>query len=121
MTTIQDYENARARVELLNADIETKRKEIMARVQDDLDALTTEYQPMMDAAQADVTYMEQKLKAEVIASGEGVKGEWYHAIYIKGRESWDSKRLDGFAAAHPEVLAFKKIGEPTVSIRLSKG
>ncbi len=39
------------------------------------------------------------------------------AIYSKGRMSWDGKRLDGYATAHPEILAFRSEGQPSVSIR----
>jgi hypothetical protein len=36
---------------------------------------------------------------------------------MKGRVSWDGKSLDGYMAAHPEISAFRKEGEPSVSLR----
>jgi len=46
-----------------------------------------------------------------------VKGRELEAVYVKGRISWDNKALDGYAAAHPEIGAFRKQGDPSVSIR----
>ena len=31
-------------------------------------------------------------------------------VYTKGRTSWDSKRLDGYALAHPEIAACRTVG-----------
>ena len=86
----------------------------------DLDALDTEYKNVLDEIALDLAAAEENLKQEVLFTGQSIKGEWQHAIFIKGRESWDGKALSGFSAAHPEILAFRKVGEPSVSIRLSK-
>ena len=51
---------------------------------------------------------------------EDLKGSLLHAIYAAGRASWDTKALEGYAVAHPEILQFKKVGEPSVSIREMK-
>lgn len=64
--------------------------------------------------------LEEEIKAEVIKIGETVKTEHISAIYCKGKETWDGKLLTGYAVAHPEILAAKKVGQPTVSFRLAK-
>lgn len=46
-----------------------------------------------------------------------IKGEYLQAVYSKGRSSWDTKSIEGYAASHPELLQFKKTGAPTVSFR----
>lgn len=61
--------------------------------------------------------MEKGIKESVLSIGEPVKGEFLQAIFIKGRVSWDTKGLDGYAVAHPEILIFKKTGEPSVSLK----
>ena len=48
------------------------------------------------------------------------KGSRLHAVYAKGRETWDSKGLGGYAVAHPEINSFKKVGSPSVSIRATR-
>lgn len=61
--------------------------------------------------------LEYEIKADVVSGGETVKGDYLMAVFTKGRVSWDTKSLDGYAAAHPEVSQFKKTGDPSVSIR----
>lgn len=53
----------------------------------------------------------------VLSKGESVKGELLQAVFSKGRTTWDSKRLEGFALAHPEINKLKKVGKPSVAIR----
>ncbi len=50
--------------------------------------------------------------------GESVKGTNLQAIFIKGRQTWDNAELDKYAEKHPEILKFRKIGNPSVSIRI---
>jgi len=40
----------------------------------------------------------------------------YKAIYVKGRITWNTKALIGYAIAYPEVEQFKKVGKPSVKI-----
>lgn len=59
----------------------------------------------------------EEVKGEVVSVGETVKGTYLMAVYNKGRVSWDTKALDGYVTAHPELLQFRKEGAPSVSIR----
>ena len=58
-----------------------------------------------------------KIKADTIAAGLRVDGSIYKAIFVKGRQSWDSRALDGYAEAHPEIKQFKKVGNPSARIQ----
>jgi hypothetical protein len=82
-----------------------------------LAAIDLEMSPMFEAVEATITALTAVVKALVVEAGESVKGDHLHAVYAKGRESWDGKSLSGYAAAHPEILTFRKIGDPSVSIR----
>lgn len=57
------------------------------------------------------------VKDGTLEAGETIRGDHLMAVYTKGRSSWDGKGLDGFAVAFPDILKFKKVGEPSVSIR----
>ena len=70
-------------------DRDKERNRILAPVFDDLEALDAEMTPEIDAVTAECETLEEKTKTAVIASGGSVKSEWLHAIYQKGRESWD--------------------------------
>ena len=96
--------------------------EILAKVEE----IKAEFCPKFAALENDEQFIEMKaqaetltaeIKEEVIAAGETVKSDSLMAVYSKGRVSWDTKALDGYCAAHPEVEQFKKVGEPSVAIR----
>jgi len=53
----------------------------------------------------------------ILEKGESVKSEKLQAIFSKGRTTWDTKSLNGYALAHPELNELKKAGKPSVSIR----
>ena len=53
----------------------------------------------------------------VISKNKSITGEKLQAVFSKGRTTWDSQELEGFALAHPEINKLKKVGKPSVSIR----
>ena len=64
-----------------------------------------------------INILEAEVKELVKALGQSVKGQFLHAIFTKGRVSWDSKALDGYAKAHPELAEYRKEGDPFVSLK----
>lgn len=67
-----------------------------------------------------IKQLEEEIKAVVLKRGETIKTDCISAIWTKGKETWDGKLLAGYALAHPDILAAKKIGEPTVSFRMAR-
>lgn len=63
---------------------------------------------------------EEEITAYILEKGETVKTDKISAIWNKGKTSWDGKLLEGYAIAHPDILAARKIGNPTVSFRVVK-
>ena len=90
--------------------------EIKARIA----SLEAECAGKTETANERIAALEATIKQAIIAHGASVKSATLHAVFAKGRISWDAKSLDGYAIAHPELLAFRKEGEPTVSIRSAK-
>ena len=90
---------------ILTEEIKNQLRDIDAR----FDPITEKFNTTIDAIEADVKQM-------VLNIGSTVKGV-YMAVYNRGRVSWNTKALDGYAAAHPEIEQFKKTGNPSVSIR----
>mgnify|MGYP007071606482 CR=1 FL=1 len=105
---------AMQKAELLAAVIPPElRTQVEARTAE----IEAEFAPKLEAVDANIAALTDEVKAEVIAGGESVKGDHLHAVYIKGRVSWDSKKLDGLMIAIPELAAARKEGEPSVTIR----
>lgn len=120
-----------------------ERLDKMADIQSQLDAINLEKQALVDSiltpeirrqlADIDVEFsekarvasenrmiLEADIKAAVKELGTSVKGQFLHAVFAKGRVSWDTKGLDGYVVAHPELSQFRKEGEPSVSLRAAK-
>ena len=71
----------------------------------------------LQTGQAQTVSIETEIKQMVLQLGMSVKGSALQAVFTPGRISWDSKGIDGFAVAYPELLRFRSIGKPSVSIR----
>jgi len=59
----------------------------------------------------------QDVRKAVIKHGSSVKDGFLQVIFSKGKTTWDGKKLDGFALAHPGINRCKKVGSSSVSIR----
>lgn len=90
---------------------------IHAEVKARLDEIEAEFSDKLTAANEKAAALEAEVKTYVLAHGMSIKGDYLHAIYVKGRVTWDTKGIEGFAVAHPELNTFRKVGEPSVSIR----
>jgi hypothetical protein len=67
-----------------------------------------------------IANIQTQITALVIEGAKSVKVPGIMALYAAGRVSWDTKALDGFAAGHPEIMPFRKVGQPSVSYRREK-
>jgi len=76
-----------------------------------------EFAPKLETVDAKIEAQTSIVKRLVLEIGDSVKGAFLHAVFAKGRVSWDTKALDGYAVAHPEIVAMRKVGDPSVSIR----
>ena len=82
-----------------------------------LEEIEIEFADKQAAIVASAADLELAVKQAILQYGASVKGEFLHGIWTGGRVSWDTKGLDGYMIAHPEVEAFRKRGEPSVSLR----
>ena len=116
---LNEYSNNLAGIDLLNGNKqELIDKVIPPEIKARLDEIEAEFTPVFANINTRNQELIDMIKAEVVAAGETVSGEFHQAVFVRGRTSWDSKSLEGFAAAHPEILQFKTIGSPSVSIRV---
>lgn len=110
--------NLRGAADVARLNYEAKRAEILEQIQAELDALDAEYKPVLEAAQENIAALENEIKTDVLLYGESISGGMYRASYTQGRVSWDNGGMAKYAASHPEVLQFRKQGQPIVSLRV---
>jgi len=115
---LERLSNLRNAAEFTRLDYETKQKELMKQIRSELEALDAEYKPVLEAAQENIATLENEVKTDVLLYGESVSGGMYRAVYNHGRVSWDNEGMDSYAVSHPEVLQFRKQGQPIVSLRI---
>lgn len=104
----------RGAADLARLDYESKRAEILKQVQAELDALDMEYRPILEATEENIVALENEIKTDVLLHGESITGGSYRATFSQGRISWDNEGMNKYADAHPEVLQFRKQGQPIV-------
>lgn len=115
---LQRLENLRGAADVTRLDYETKRAEILKQIQSELDALDSEYKPLLESAEENIAALENEIKTDVLLHGESVSAGSYRVTYSQGRISWDNDGLAKYAQAHPEVVQFRKQGQPIVSLRV---
>ena len=84
--------------DLARLDYETKRTEILKQIQSELDALDSEYKPVLEAAEENIAALENEIKTDVLLYGESISGGMYRASYTQGRVSWDNEGMTKYAA-----------------------
>jgi hypothetical protein len=87
--------------------------EIRARIEE----VEAEFKGKRETVDEKITELETEIKEEVIRNGATARGTFLRMVYHPGRVTWDTKSLDAYARARPEVLEFRKQGEPYVVIQ----
>lgn len=102
-------------LECLNkiAELTARRAEVEAIIEKKTQHLKNE----VSEYNAEIGILEDMVKQFVLKRGKSLKGDFLQAVYSKGKTTWDTKALDGYALVYPEIVRFKKTGTASVSIR----
>jgi len=99
------------------ATIQPELDELMASVKVEIDAMESHYNSQVAEWLEMAEKLEVEIKADVVANGASVKASHLHAVYSKGRVTWDGKKLDGMMSLIPQLMDARKEGDPSVTIR----
>lgn len=86
-------------------------------IKEKLDEINAEFASRVAVLDEKITILTDEIKKDVIEHGESLKGTYLQAVYMKGRVSWDTKKLEGLMMVIPQVSEARSVGEPSVSIR----
>jgi len=86
--------------------------EIKAR----LEEIETEFAGRLEAVEENIARLEAEVREEALRHGASVKGTFLRAVWTPGRVSWDTREMERYSQEHPEILAFRKQGQPFVRI-----
>ncbi len=115
---LERLSNLKGAADLARLDYDARRTSIMKQIQAELDALELEYKPILEATEENIAALENEIKTDVLLYGESISGGFYRASYTQGRVSWDNEGMTKYATAHPDVLQFRKQGQPIVTLRV---
>ncbi len=97
--------------------IATLTPKIPDEIKNQINDVHAEFATQRSGAETNAAELKEEIKAAIIEQGVSHKGAHIHAVYVKGRVSWDTKGVEGYALAHPELMAYRKEGEPSVTFR----
>lgn len=90
---------------------------ITAEIKQQIDEIEVEFMEDFEAIAESIKEATALVKDAVLEGGETVKGEHLQAVWMKGRNKWNTEGLKGYAVENPNVLKFFTPGNPSVSIR----
>jgi hypothetical protein len=114
------------------ADLQAQRDALQVEKQRLIDSILTpeiraklaeidlEFDEKTETVNQNITELEEAVKNVVKNSGSSYKGQYLQAVWSRPRITWDTPSLEHYAEVHPEILRFRKQGEPSVSIRALK-
>jgi len=114
---LQELKNLDGLIEDYQGRKEQERNVILTgEINNELEKIDEHFDPILSEIFESVRLLEEEIKTTVLERESSVNGT-YQVIYVKGRIIWDSKALDGYAVAHPEIKELRKTGKPSVRIK----
>lgn len=115
---IEKYSDLGVGVDLINQEKQALIDQVLTpEIKEKLAEIDAEFDPKTDELLQQKSMLEAAIKMEVLQAGQTIKGTYHSFVWSKPRVSWDTKALDGYAAAHPEIAQFRTEGSPSVSVR----
>ncbi len=113
--------NAYADLQDQKAFLGLKKQELIDQVlteevKQQLDDIDFEFAEKLETVDLSIADVADKIKFQVISEGASVKGERFRASFVKGRVTWNTKALEGYVIANPEINVFRKVGNPSVRL-----
>lgn len=101
----------------VQARVEAKTKDIYTAIAQRKADIEAEFAGKTEAVDENIRKLTEEIKAEVKDLKISVKGSFYHAIYNKGRITWNTDKMEAWIVDHPFLKEARKEGDPSVTIR----
>ena len=98
-------------------EVEAQTRNVYDEINRRKDEIEFEFNGKANDADANIKKLEAEIKAEVKAEGKSVKGKYFHAVYVKGRVTWNTDKMDAWVIDHPFLKEARKEGEPSITLR----
>lgn len=84
----------------------------------EMEQLEEQFRQAHEEAYQAIADLKEEIKKEVISLGRTVETLKIKVEYRRGSVRWDTKFLEGYVLAHPELMKYKVEGKPTVAFKL---
>jgi hypothetical protein len=109
--------NYQAEKDVLNIQKQELLDQVLTlEIRERLAEIEAEFEPRVAAVDENIAALEQEIKQDVLLNGASVRGSFLRAVWNRGRVTWNTKGMDEYAQVHPEILRYRKQGQPYVSI-----
>lgn len=112
-----ELEATKAHRAQLEEEIKAKTAKVYADIATKKNDIEIEFSGKADDVEDNIKKLEAEIKAEVKAEGKSVKGKFFHAVYVKGRVTWNTDKMDAWLVDHPFLKDARKEGEPSITLR----
>lgn len=86
-------EQQKRRAEIQN-EINAATAEVYAKVASKKAEIEAEFSESLDAVNQNIEFLKKKIKDGTIAAGETKKGKFWQSVFVKGRTTWITDRID---------------------------
>lgn len=101
----------------MQAEIESKTREVYAQVALRKGEIEAEFSGKEEDVTANISKLEGQIKEAVKEVGFTVHGDFFMAVYVKGKKSWKADRLEKYTEDHPDIKGCYSVGDPSITIR----
>jgi uncharacterized protein (DUF3084 family) len=112
-----ELEHLKADRAQLEADINAKTAKVYEDIAWRKGEIEIEFGGKAQDAEENIKKLEAEIKAEVKAEGKSIKGKYFHAVYVKGRVTWNTDKMDAWLVDHPFLKDARKEGDPSITLR----
>lgn len=110
-------EAIQVRKQAIQAETEAQTKAVYDEVARRKQEIAEEFAGKERAAAENIAKLEAEIKAATKAAGQSIKGKFFHAVYVKGRITWNTDKMEAWIVDHPFLKDARKEGDPSVSLR----
>ena len=115
---IEKYSDLAFRIDAISQEKQALIDSVLTpEIKEKLAEIDAEFDPKVEDISQQKSMLEAEIKQEILEAGRTINGTYHSFVWSKPRVSWDTKALDGYAAAHPEIQQFRIEGSPSVSVR----
>ena len=112
-----EFEHLKADRAQLEDEIRAKTAKVYADIASRKTEIEIEFGGKANDADENIKKLEAEIKAEVKDGKKSVKGNFFHAIYMSGRITWNTDKMEAWLVDHPFLKDARKEGEPSITLR----